>query len=51
MKLSGEEQKKIQVDRHAMKSLVPEQYHSASTSSLSYEIVEGTQTHDMVVPE
>ena len=51
MELSGAEQAKVTAERSAKKVLVPEKYRSTETSDLSYEIVSGTQTHDIVVPE
>ena len=50
---SGKEQKRIEAKRNEKMTLVPENYHNTRTSGLSYEVVEGKQTHDIdiVVPE
>ena len=53
--LGGKEQKRIEAKRNEKMTLVPENYHNTRTSGLSYEVVEGKQTHDIdidiVVPE
>ena len=41
--------KEIESQRNAKMTLVPEQYHRAATSELSYEIVSGTQEHNIVL--
>ena len=51
MKLSGAEQEKVERERREKSKLVPERFRSTDTSDLSYEIVAGEQTFDIVVPE
>ena len=49
MKLSGAEQREVEKERRAKSQLVPKMYRSTETSDLSYEVVSGSQTHDIVI--
>jgi len=51
LSLPASEQRRINAERYAKMSLVPEKYHDTYTSGLSYEIVEGEQTHDIEISE
>ena len=51
MKLSRAEQQKVEADRRAKSKLVPERYRSTETSDLSYEVVAGEQTFDIVLSQ
>ena len=43
------ERKKVEDQRNGKLELVPEKYRSAATSGLSYEIISGSQVHDIVL--
>ena len=49
LSLPADEQKRISDERNVKKKMVPQKYHKQNTSGLSYEIVEGSQNHDIVV--
>ena len=49
--LPADEQNQISEQRNAKKKLVPKKYYNQNTSGLSYEIVQGDQTHDIVISE
>lgn len=51
LNLPAAEQKKINAERYAKLALVPEKYHTTTTSGLSYEIIKGPQTFDIVLTE
>ena len=44
---SPEEQRKIRAERNAGRTRVPKKYQKQNTSGLAYEIVSGSQTHDI----
>ena len=51
MELSGAEQQKIKAERQKKRDLIPKKYQKTETSDLSYEIVDGVQTYNIVIPE
>ena len=49
MAASPEERKRIEDEQNAEKGRVPKKFHNQNTSGLTYEIVSGSQSHDVVV--
>ena len=45
------QREKIEKERNAKKNFVPKKYHKASSSGLSYEVVSGSQVHNLSLAE